>query len=200
MKGDSMKRNINGKLLLFFIFLLVVATVLLGILVHMEQGNQFQAKLYGHHSFFSDRRGGMTPEGFLGIAAFLLIAAACYGIYKVFQGMGASVTVQIPSVSCILLSVLLFALGGVFVYLEWFKGYEFGRRYRGLTGIILLLLGGMVFYRGLQGKEFRFWHKNWQSFDKEFAGKRKEKSFVCPSCGNRLPEKTENCPVCGREL
>ena len=99
-----------------------------------------------------------------------------------------------------MLSVLLFALGGVFVYLEWFKGYEFGRRKRGLTGVILLLLGGMVFYRGLQGKEFRFWHKNWQSFDKEFAGKREEKSFVCPSCGNRLPEKTENCPVCGREL
>ena len=105
-----------------------------------------------------------------------------------------------PSVSCILLSVALIGIGGIFAYLEWFKGCEFGRRYRGLTGIIFFLLGGMVFYRGLQGKEFRFWHKNWQSLDVEVMEKKMEKAFNCPYCGNRLMKKEENCPVCGRKI
>lgn len=193
-----MKRKINGKLLLFFILLLVIGVVLLGVLIRMEQGTQFQAKLYGHHTFFSDRLNRMSPEGFIGIMAFLMIAAACYGISKVFRGAGTNL--QMPSVGCMLLSFGLLAVGGVLSYLEWFAGYAFGRRYHGLSGIIFFLLGGLVFYRGLQGKEFRFWHKNWQSLDVEAAEKKTEAAFICPYCGNKLQKKEENCPVCGRKI
>lgn len=198
-----MKRKINVKLLLFFIVLLIVAAALLGMLVHMEQGSDFQARLYGHHTFFDNGMKMKGPEGFVGIMAFSMIAAACYGIFKVFQGAGTSDLtsgLQMPSASCILLSAVLIGIGGVFAYLEWFRGYEFGRRYNGLTGIIFLLLGGMVFYRGMQGKEFRFWSKNWQSLDEEAMEKKLEKSFLCPYCGAKMMKKEENCPVCGRKL
>ena len=196
-----MRKKINCKLLLFFVLLFLISLLLLGVLIRMEQGaGNFQAKPYGTHTFLGRQR--MGPEGGIGMIALGLMAISCYGIYKAFQGAGtdAASKLQMPSVSCILLSVALIGIGGIFAYLEWFKGCEFGRRYRGLTGIIFFLLGGMVFYRGLQGKEFRFWHKNWQSLDVEVMEKKMEKAFNCPYCGNRLMKKEENCPVCGRKI
>ena len=89
---------------------------------------------------------------------------------------------RMPPAGCVLLSVLLIVLGCLFGYLEWFKGYEFGRRYHGLTGILFFLLGILVFYRGLKRKEYRFWHEDWQSLDEErleqnqFSEEEKEKS------------------------
>ncbi|MBQ9090674.1 MAG: hypothetical protein IJY52_00180 [Anaerotignum sp.] len=196
-----MKRRINVKLLLFFILLLIISIILLGILVRMEQGaGNFQAKLYGTPDFWGRQR--MGPEGGIGMLALAMMAVSCYGIYKAFGGADSDETskLQMPSGSCILLSFLLIGIGCVFAYLEWFRGYEFGRRYRGLSGIIFLLLGGLVLYRGLQGKEFRFWHKNWQSLDHEMLERKSEKAYVCPYCKNKLTKKEEHCPVCGRKI
>ena len=107
---------------------------------------------------------------------------------------------QIPSVGCILLSVVLIGFGCIFAYLEWFRGYEFGRRYSGLSGIIFFMLGVMVLYRGVQGKEFRFWHKDWQPMGKEAVEKELDDVFICPYCKNKLKRKEENCPICGRKI
>lgn len=172
-----MKRKINKQLLMFFVMLLFISTALLKVMIQKGQEISVSSGSPREKLFFSESLGNMDPETFIGIAAFLLMVAAGYGIFKVFQGAGVSVEdkgIQMPPAGCILLSAILIGAGGAGSYLEWFGGQIFSFRYRGIIGIVFIFLGGLMFYRGLQGKEYRFWHKDWKSLDEEKTEKEKD--------------------------
>lgn len=201
-----MKRKINGKLLLFSVLILILGIVLLGVMFRVEHGtDSFQAHLCStKYSFHSSGLRNIGTEGCLGLLAFGLIALGCYGIFKGIQGRVSEreAQFQIPSVGCIVLSLVLILVGCILSYFVWIKGYRFSRRYSGIEGIIFMLLGGAVFYRGMQGKEFRFWHKKWEPLgeaQEDSAFERTEK-IICPYCKNKLRKKESYCPICGREL
>lgn len=110
---------------------------------------------------------------------------------------------QRPPMGCILLSAALIGAGCLEFYLTQFRGFQFSRRYDEIFWIILILGGCLVFYRGMQGKEFRFWHEKWEPLgeaDGDILAPKKAEEFICPHCQNKLTKKEEYCPICGRNL
>lgn len=201
-----MKRKINGKLLLFSVLILILGIVLLGVMFRMEHGadSSFQAHLYStKHRLHSGRLRNMGLEGYLGLLAFGLIALGCYGIFKGIQGGSSEkeVQLQMPPVSCILQSAVLVFAGGAALYFNLFQGrHGISSTREAILAVLFIFLGGLVFFRRMQGKEYRYWHKDWKSLDAEKMEKAEKDKFICPYCENTMAKKEPHCPICGRKL
>ncbi|MGN0133585.1 MAG: hypothetical protein ACI4AO_02590 [Anaerotignum sp.] len=80
---------------------------------------------------------------------------------------------RVPPLGCMLLSMVLILAGCAALYFNLFQGQHglYSSREAFIEGVFIFL-GCLVFYRGMQGKEYRFWHKDWKSLDEEKAEKK----------------------------
>ena len=81
---------------------------------------------------------------------------------------------HMPPVGCIFWS-LFYSIGGfAALYLNLVKGYHgYNQGKEAFFASVFIFLGGLMFYKGLREKEYRFWHKDWKSLDEEKAEKEK---------------------------
>ena len=82
---------------------------------------------------------------------------------------------RMPPIGCIFWSLFFIVGGCVALYMNLFEGWHgFKQGKEAIVEGAFVFLGGLMFYRGMQGKEYRFWHKDWKTLDEEKAEKEKD--------------------------